>query len=258
VSFDALRAYWLSCRCLVLRICVVVLTRDLRAPLFRSRTTVQACVYGPMYLFLALWCLVICVPLVVWLTDRLGLCLRETALSDVVDRDQRFSVLSWNVHRGVGLSANRPSASSSSSVSPASCLDACAQVITESEATVIGLQELREEQARRLSQLTGMEFRFYRPPGTRSHCGTAVLSRFEILETRQCAFKHTAARSSRSQCALAVLLNVANTNVWYVVSRRVVCMGVWCERCACYYRCGTYVCTCVSCSVVCVSMYEYM
>eukprot|EP00013_Stygamoeba_regulata_P015842 CAMPEP_0177682448 /NCGR_PEP_ID=MMETSP0447-20121125/31265_1 /TAXON_ID=0 /ORGANISM="Stygamoeba regulata, Strain BSH-02190019" /LENGTH=452 /DNA_ID=CAMNT_0019191953 /DNA_START=192 /DNA_END=1547 /DNA_ORIENTATION=+ len=164
----------------------------------------QVCVYSPLFLFLALWCLVIFVPLAVWSMERLGLCMREAVIPDDALRDHTFSVLSWNVHRGLGgVSVPDIAASLAGAYSPSSSsLEAIAQFIVESEAQVI----------------TGMEFRFYRPIGVRSQCGTAILSRFEILETRQCAFKQTRALSSRSQCALAALLHISDSYVWFVSS----------------------------------------
>ena len=110
-------------------------------------------------------------------------------------------MLTWNVHRGVGLDG-------------AGDLERIARVVRESGADLVALQELDVgtlrsggvDQPAELARLTGLHAAFGEAmPHDGGSYGVAVLSRWPIVESRVHALPHTGEREPR--CALEVLLD---------------------------------------------------
>jgi endonuclease/exonuclease/phosphatase family metal-dependent hydrolase len=111
-------------------------------------------------------------------------CSEKTRSSKVMDNNQEIRVLSYNIHH-----ANPPSRPDYID------LEAIAKVIQESNAELVALQEVDvnttrsgkgSDQAEELGKLTGMEVFFSKGIDYQGgEYGTAILSKYPILETRR-------------------------------------------------------------------------
>lgn len=122
----------------------------------------------------------------------------------------RVSVLSYNIHRGVGLDG-------------ATDLERIARVVRESGADLVALQEVDVgttrsagvDQASELARLTGMQVVFGEAmPWDGGSYGEAVLSRWPIAAWRVHALPHGAEREPR--CALEVQVDTPSGRMRFV------------------------------------------
>jgi endonuclease/exonuclease/phosphatase family metal-dependent hydrolase len=138
------------------------------------------------------------------------LCVLAAACASHPPAEARIAVLSWNVHRGVGLDG-------------ALDLERIARVVRGSGADLIALQEidvgtLRSggvDQASELARLTGLHVAFGEAmPWDGGSYGEALLSRWPILETHVHALPHTGGREPR--CALEVRVQTPSGRLRFV------------------------------------------
>jgi endonuclease/exonuclease/phosphatase family metal-dependent hydrolase len=119
---------------------------------------------------------------------------------------QKIRILSFNIHHG------NPPSENESVVN----LDTIAKIIKNTNADLVGLQEIdvnldrsyRENQAKKLAELTGMHYIFSKGIDLdKGEYGTAILSKYPILRTERHFLPSPVASEQRSLAIVEVAIN---------------------------------------------------